>query len=70
MMSETGQQAGQRVPLSVRRCPGCRTKIVEPDADGLVVRNAILRVDAGTGGTTAKCPRCKRWVEVPLYYQA
>jgi len=51
------------------RCPGCRTKIVEPDGDGLVVRNAILRVSVGTGHATAKCPRCKFWVEVPLIYR-
>jgi hypothetical protein len=51
---------------AIRRCPVCREKIVLPDGDGLVVRNAILRVSARTGGATAKCPRCKAWVEVPL----
>jgi hypothetical protein len=49
------------------RCAACRTKIVVPDADGLVVKNAILRVSR-TGHATAKCPRCKAWVEVPLRY--
>jgi hypothetical protein len=49
------------------RCAACRTKIVVPDADGLVVRNAILRVTRA-GHATAKCPRCKAWVEVPLRY--
>ena len=52
-----------------RRCPVCRTKIVVPDDDGLVVKNAILRVSAETGRATAKCPRCKTWVEVPLTYR-
>jgi hypothetical protein len=50
------------------RCPTCRTKIVVPDGTGLVVRNAILRVTRESGGATAKCPRCKTWVEVPLRY--
>ena len=49
-----------------RRCPTCRTKIVVPEPDGLVVKNAILRVSAKTGRAAAKCPRCKSWVEVPL----
>jgi len=34
----------------------------------VVIRNAIVRVDAPTGRVTAKCPRCKGWVEVPLRY--
>ncbi|MGH7321884.1 MAG: hypothetical protein ACRELA_19975 [Candidatus Rokuibacteriota bacterium] len=46
----------------------CRTKIVVPGSDGLVVKNAILRVSAHTGRASAKCPRCKAWVEVPLRY--
>ncbi len=54
----------------MRRCPVCRTKIVVPDAEGLVVRNAILRVSGRTGSASAKCPRCKGWVEVPLRYHA
>jgi len=52
--------------MEPRRCPNCRTKIVVPDGDGVVVRNAILRVSARTGSVTAKCPQCKAWVEVPL----
>ena len=52
-----------------RRCPTCRTKIVVPEPEGLVVKNAILRVSAKTGRTVAKCPRCKSWVEVPLNYR-
>jgi DNA-directed RNA polymerase subunit RPC12/RpoP len=52
-----------------RRCPTCRTKIVVPEPDGLVVKNAILRVTAKTGRTVARCPRCKGWVELPLNYR-
>lgn len=50
------------------RCAVCRMKIVVADTDGVVVRNAILRVSARTGSASAKCPRCKAWVEVPLKY--
>lgn len=57
-------------PVEPRRCPGCRTKIVVPDAHGLVVKNAVLRVSGETGRASAKCPRCKAWVEVPLTYRA
>ena len=58
-------------PVSApQRCPVCRTKIVVPDEEGLVVRNAILRVNGRTGHARAKCPRCKAWVEVPLKYSA
>ncbi|MBI3455762.1 MAG: hypothetical protein HY002_08240 [Candidatus Rokubacteria bacterium] len=53
-----------------QRCPTCRTKILVPDEEGLLVRNAILRVSAETGHASAKCPRCKAWVEVPLHYRA
>ncbi|MBI2468190.1 MAG: hypothetical protein HYV62_10300 [Candidatus Rokubacteria bacterium] len=52
-----------------KRCPVCRTKIVVPDPQGVVVKNAILRVSRETGQASAKCPRCKAWVEVPLTYQ-
>jgi uncharacterized protein with PIN domain len=51
-----------------KRCPVCRTKIVVPDSQGLLVKNAILRVSIQTGQASAKCPRCKAWVEVPLKY--
>ncbi|MGH7264176.1 MAG: hypothetical protein ACREMB_04875 [Candidatus Rokuibacteriota bacterium] len=60
--------AAQPLLAEPRRCPVCRTKIVLPDPEGLMVRNAILRVSASTGHATAKCPRCKAWVEVPLRY--
>jgi endogenous inhibitor of DNA gyrase (YacG/DUF329 family) len=57
------------IPTDARRCPTCRTKIVVPDEQGLVVKNAILRVSLDTGHASAKCPRCKTWVEVPLTYR-
>lgn len=53
-----------------RRCQTCHTKIMIPDDDGWVVRNAVLLVSRATGGARAKCPRCKSWVEVPLTYRA
>jgi phage FluMu protein Com len=56
-------------PVAPVRCPTCRTKIVVADGEGWVVRNAILRVSGQTGQATAKCPRCKGWVEVPLAYR-
>ena len=40
-----------------------------PEPDGLVVKNAILRVSGQTGRAAAKCPRCKTWVEIPLNYR-
>jgi predicted Zn-ribbon and HTH transcriptional regulator len=52
-----------------QRCPTCRTKIVVSDAAGILVKNAILRVSVDTGHASAKCPRCKSWVEVPLQYR-
>jgi hypothetical protein len=52
-----------------RRCPTCRTRIVVPRPEGLVLKNAILRVSGKTGRAAAKCPRCKAWVEVPLNYR-
>lgn len=65
-----GAAAGAYGAPEVQRCPVCREKIVVPDGEGLLVRNAILRVSARTGHTTAKCPRCKAWVEVPLILRA
>ena len=44
-------------------------KIVVPEAGGLLVKNAILRVSFPAGDASAKCPRCKTWVEVPLTYR-
>lgn len=53
-----------------KRCPTCRTRIVVPEDDGVVIKNAILRVSAASGMASAKCPRCKTWVDVPLRYCA
>ncbi len=44
----------------------CRTRLVVKEPDEIVIRNAILKVEAQTGRVTAKCARCKAWVEVPL----
>ena len=49
------------------RCPVCRTVLLVRSPEEVVIRNAILRVDS-SGRVTAKCPRCKAWVEVPLRY--
>ena len=54
------------IPVDEQRCPTCRTKIVVPGEEGLVIKNAILRVSAASGQASAKCPRCKTWVDVPL----
>ncbi len=64
-----GSPATPPVTPAPRRCPVCRTKIVVPDPQGVVVKNAILRVSRETGQATAKCPRCKAWMEVPLQYR-
>lgn len=50
------------------RCQVCATKIVVAGDGDVVVKNAILRVERASGRVTAKCPRCKAWVEVPLRY--
>ena len=50
---------------ALERCPACREKIVVRGNGEVLVRNAIIRVDTGSGGVTAKCAR---WVEVPLRY--
>jgi uncharacterized protein with PIN domain len=57
------------IPVDEQRCPTCRTKIVVPSEEGLVIKNAILRVNAASGQASAKCPRCKTWVDVPLTYR-
>ena len=54
--------------LAVQRCPACRDKVVVDRASEVVIHNAILRVDRPSGRVTAKCRRCKAWVEVPLRY--
>ena len=61
--------AGAAVEASAAtRCQVCATKIVVPGPDEVVVKNAILRVDRASGRVTAKCPRCKAWVEIPFRY--
>src|SRR5262245_53575133 len=50
------------------RCPVCTGKIVVDGPDEVIVRNAILRVERLSGRVTAKCVRCKTWVEVSLRY--
>ena len=62
----TGQDP--QAPLAIRRCPACRDKVVVDRSTEVVIHNAILRVDRASGLVTAKCRRCKGWVEVPLKY--
>ena len=50
------------------RCDVCATKIVVPGETDVVIKNAILKVDRPSGRVSAKCPRCKAWVGVPLRY--
>lgn len=61
-------QASTGTAIALQRCPACRDKVVvERDAE-VVVHNAILRIDRASGRVTAKCRRCKAWVEVPLKF--
>jgi uncharacterized protein with PIN domain len=48
------------------RCPHCRTRLEKQEGDFLFLKNAIIKVDFKTRNAAAKCPQCKRWVEVPL----
>ncbi len=50
------------------RCPVCKAQVVVKPQNEVVIHNAILKVDPPTGLVTAKCPRCKAWVRVPLRY--
>lgn len=50
------------------RCGVCASKIVVAGETDVVIKNAILKVDRASGRVTAKCPRCKAWVGVPLRY--
>ena len=54
--------------IAVQRCPACRDKVVVERASEVVIHNAILRIDRASGSVSAKCRRCKAWVEVPLRY--
>ena len=53
---------------AANRCPVCNSKVVVTSDDEVVIHNAILRVDRPTGRVSAKCSRCKSWLEVPLRY--
>jgi len=55
-------------PEAPGRCQVCGSKVVIRGMDEVVIKNAILRVDASSGRVTAKCSRCKAWVAVPLMY--
>ncbi len=57
-----------RAAVSGSRCQVCGTRIVVEGEHDVVVKNAILRIERATGRVTAKCPRCKAWVQVPLRY--
>jgi hypothetical protein len=61
-------QAAASASVALQRCPACRDKVVVDRASEVVIHNAILRVDRASGLVTAKCRRCKAWVEVPLRY--
>jgi len=50
------------------RCPVCRAKVVVTLQNEVVIHNAIIKVDPPTGRVSAKCARCKAWVQVPLRY--
>jgi DNA-directed RNA polymerase subunit RPC12/RpoP len=55
-------------PTTSVRCPVCRAKVVVTLQNEVVIHNAIIKVEASTGRVTAKCARCKGWVQVPLRY--
>ena len=57
-------------PETSLRCPVCRAKVVVTLQNEVVIHNAIIKVDPQTGRVTAKCARCKAWVQVPLRYTA
>ena len=60
--------ATQVEPTTSVRCPGCRAKVVVAFQNEVVIHNAIIKVDPLSGRVTAKCARCKAWVQVPLRY--
>ena len=53
---------------ALQRCPACRDKVVVERESEVVIHNAIVRVERPSGRVTAKCRRCKAWVEVPLKF--
>ncbi|MBM3221637.1 MAG: hypothetical protein FJZ38_23685 [Candidatus Rokubacteria bacterium] len=60
--------ASSGTATALQRCPACRDKVVVERDTEVVVHNAILRIDRPSGRVTAKCRRCKAWVEVPLKF--
>ena len=58
------------LPMSEPGLPvlGLPRKVVVRLQDEVVIHNAIPKVEPPTGRVTAKCSRCKSWVEVPLRY--
>jgi hypothetical protein len=68
MTRPAAAQGGDRPTSSAERCLVCRAKIVLRAPGEVVIRNAVLRVDSSTGRVSAKCARCKSWVEVPLRF--
>jgi DNA-directed RNA polymerase subunit RPC12/RpoP len=62
-------RAALTAPQDAReRCHVCGAKVVVKGPGEVVIKNAILRVDQGSGRVAAKCCRCKAWVAVPLTY--
>jgi hypothetical protein len=55
-------------PAALLRCPVCRAKVVVTLQNEVVIHNAILKIDGASGRVTAKCVRCKAWIQVPLQY--
>jgi len=55
-------------PTTSVRCQVCRAKVVVTLQNEVVIHNAIIKVESLTGRVTAKCARCKAWVQVPLRY--
>ena len=60
--------ATQTEPTTSTCCPVCRAKVVVTLQNEVVIHNAIIKVDPPTGRVSAKCARCKAWVQVPLRY--
>ena len=54
--------------IALQRCPAGRDKVVVERDSEVGVHNAIRRIDRLSGRVTAKCRRCKAWVEVPLKF--
>ena len=61
-------QSTSEAPVAVQRCPACRDKVVVDRASEVMIHNAILRIERPSGRVSAKCRRCKAWVDVPLRY--